>query len=242
MYEPRLTERKKPQPELSAEKQKLAASLFGGASSNQRASSGGAKIPKPASSLRPGEKGTPPKPTSGGSKEKASTTGPLLQATVPIPKAAPLMDLMDMGESDSSTAVVTIPTYDPFKELEGLLDPPTGTSSFAPSVPKEPSIDLMSLYTVGVDNGSDLGSLAQPSSSGIETLNVFPTGLMDANELSASPLMGLTGGVLEEASPVVSQAKKGPSRQDSLQKDAATRQVGVVPAGTNPALFQDLLG
>jgi AP-4 complex subunit epsilon-1 len=36
--------------------------------------------------------------------------------------------------------------------------------------------------------------------------------------------------------------RKGPSLQDSLQKDATTRQVGVTPPGTNPALFQDLFG
>ncbi|CAM6074271.1 unnamed protein product [Sphagnum tenellum] len=40
----------------------------------------------------------------------------------------------------------------------------------------------------------------------------------------------------------VSQLKKGPSCQDSLQKDAASRQIGVTPTGTNPALFQDLFG
>ncbi len=45
-----------------------------------------------------------------------------------------------------------------------------------------------------------------------------------------------------QADKPVSQLKKGPSCQDSLQKDAASRQIGVTPTGTNPALFQDLFG
>jgi len=42
-----------------------------------------------------------------------------------------------------------------------------------------------------------------------------------------------------QAMPIV---KKGESSQDSLQKDAVSRQVGVTPTGKNPNLFRDLLG
>ncbi|ONK72556.1 uncharacterized protein A4U43_C04F20650 [Asparagus officinalis] len=36
--------------------------------------------------------------------------------------------------------------------------------------------------------------------------------------------------------------KKGPNPQDSLEKDATARQVGVTPTGNNPNLFRDLFG
>ncbi|KAJ6797853.1 AP-4 complex subunit epsilon [Iris pallida] len=40
----------------------------------------------------------------------------------------------------------------------------------------------------------------------------------------------------------VASVKKGPNPQDSLEKDATARQVGVTPTGNNPNLFRDLLG
>jgi len=227
MYDPRNVEKKKAQPEIPAEKQRLAASLFGGSSSQKAAN--GVKGSKPAAS-RP-------------VKEKIPNTAEPKQAS------APLMDLMDMSEGDVFSAPVAKPSYDPFKELEGLLDgpPSTAASSSTPVAPQKSSIDFMSLYdttpsAVSSTDNADLFSLGLTSSSGTEAVNNRPqAGLLDLNEFPAtSPQAGL---VQSSSTPAtVLPDRKGPSLQDSLQKDATTRQVGVTPTGTNPALFQDLFG
>jgi AP-4 complex subunit epsilon-1 len=217
------TERKKAQPEIPAEKQRLAASLFGG-SSGQRAKNG-VKGSKPAAN----------RPAAGNLKEKTPSTAP-----APAP-AAPLMDLMDMGGGDLFSAPAAKPSYDPFKELEGLLDGPS-----APAAPqKSTSIDFMSLYdTTPVASNApstsdhDFLSLGLTSSSGVEP----EAGLLNLNEFpTTSPLAELAG-LERSSSSTTLPERKGPSLQDSLQKDAATRQVGVTPTGANPALFQDLFG
>lgn len=226
-------EKKKAQPEIPAEKQRLAASLFGG-SSGQRAANG-VKGSKPTAS----------RPAAGGSKEKTPSTAPA---------PAPLMDLMDMGGSNFSSPPVAKPSYDPFKELEGLLDgPPTAASSSTPGATQGSSIDFMSLYdntpitshsTVPSTSDHDFLSLGLTSSSGIEPVNRPEAGLLDLNEFPAtSPLAELAGlSQSSSSSSTTLPERKGPSLQDSLQKDAATRQVGVTPTGANPALFQDLFG
>ena len=213
------SERKKAQPEIPAEKQRLAASLFGG-SSGQRATNG-VKGSKPAAN----------RPAAGNLKEKTPSTAPA--------PAAPLMDLMDMGGGDLFSAPAAKPSYDPFKELEGLLDGPSST----PAAPQKSSIDFMSLYdstpvVSTAPSTSDFLSLGLTSSSGVEP----EAGLLDLNEFpTTSPLAELAG--LERSSSATTlPERKGPSLQDSLQKDAATRQVGVTPTGANPALFQDLFG
>lgn len=225
---PVYTEKKKAQPEIPAEKQRLAASLFGG-SSGQRAANG-VKGSKPA----------PNRPAAGNLK---ASTAP-----------APLMDLMDMGGGDLFSAPVAKPSYDPFKELEGLLDgPSTAASTSTSAAPQKSSIDFMSLYdstpvvshnTVPSTNDHDFLSLGLTSSSGIEPVNRPEAGLLDLNEFPAnSPLAGLAVlGQSSSSSSTILPEKKGPSLQDSLQKDATTRQVGVTPTGANPALFQDLFG
>ncbi|KAG0630461.1 hypothetical protein M758_1G179700 [Ceratodon purpureus] len=230
------TEKKKAQPEIPAEKQRLAASLFGGSSGKRDAN--GVKGSKPA----------PNRPAAGNSKEK-------IPSTAQAPAPAPLMDLMDMGGGDLFSAPVAKASYDPFKELEGLLDgPSTAASTSTPAAPqKSSSIDFMSLYdstpvvshnTVPSTNDHDFLSLGLTSSSGIEPMNRPEAGLLDLNEFPAnSPLAGLAGlGQSSSSSSTSLPERKGPSLQDSLQKDATTRQVGVTPTGANPALFQDLFG
>jgi AP-4 complex subunit epsilon-1 len=251
------SERKKPQPEISSEKQRLAASLFGGPTPSGRTSgSAGAKVaPTRAGAVsQPSEKHLPSHPSSGGSKPKVSdAAGSSKQIVVPtIPAAAPV-DLLDM--SDSVSGVITSgPGDDAFKQLEGLLEGPVTTAAAAtPAPPQKPTIDLMSLHnsnssttpyeTLVVSSVPDLVSITAPTASGVEsflTCSGFP-GLMDLVGLSPSSLVGppLVQG---QADKPVSQLKKGPSCQDSLQKDAASWQVGVTPTGTNPALFQDLFG
>lgn len=234
MFDPRNFEKMTAQPEIPLEKQRLAASLFGG-SSSQKPANGGGKV----ANHRPGETAAPPRPVAGGSKDK------------PQPKQAssPLMDLMDMSEGDSFPAPAAKASYDPFKELEGLLQgpsstAPTSTSAATSVVAQNSSVDFMSLFDSGPvvsqsstasTNDSDLLSLGPSSSSGMGNLNGQQGGLMDLNELPGSSV----------AAPNASSAfseKKGPSVRNSLQKDAASRQVGVTPTGANPALFQDLFG
>jgi len=229
MYDPRTFEKKKTQPEIPAEKQRLAASLFGG-SSSQKAANGGAKVLKPAATLRPGEIDAPPRP---------GLKGKILNAAAQSKQApSPLMDLMDMSEGDLFPAPVAKPSYDPFKELESLLDGPSSSTTAAP--PKSSNIDFMSLFdstpVASSTSDPDILSLSHTSSSGMMDLNGPQAGLLDLNEL---PVMG---GLVQQPSASSSTEKKGPSLQNSLQKDAASRQVGVTPTGANPALFQDIFG
>lgn len=223
MYDPRNFERKKAQPEIPAEKQRLAASLFGG-SSSQKAANGGAKVSVPAANLRPGELGAPPRP---GVKDKIPNTKQVSNS--------PLMDLMDMSEGDSFPVPDAKPSYDPFKELESLLDGPSTAASSTSAAPQKGGIDFMSLFDstpVNASSTSDSDFLSLGHNSG----RMDPqAGLMDLNELP------VVGGLVQ---PIASSSteKKGPSLQNSLQKDAASRQVGVTPTGANPALFQDLFG
>lgn len=233
MYDPH---NKKTQPEIPAEKQRLAASLFGGSSSQKAANGVKGSKPAAAANLRPGEKGASSKPS--GLKEKIPNIAQPKQAS------APLIDLMDMSEGDSfSSAPVAKPSYDPFKELEGLLDGPSTMTA----TPQKSSVDFMSLYdsTPSTTNDANFLSLGLTSSSGMEAVNgpQAGAGLLDLNEFPATgPLAGLAGLAQQSSSATVLPDRKGPSLQDSLQKDATTRQVGVTPTGTNPALFQDLFG
>jgi hypothetical protein len=199
------SERKKPQPEISSEKQRLAASLFGGPTPSGRVSgSAGAKVAptRVGAVSQPSKKHLPSHPSSGGSKPKVSdAAGSSKQIAVPtIPAAAPV-DLLDM--SDSVSGVITSgPGDDPFKQLEGLLEGPVTTAAAAtPAPPQKPSIDLMSLHnsnssttpyeTLVVSSVPDLVSITAPTASGAEsflTRSGFP-GLMDLVGLSPSSLV-----------------------------------------------------
>lgn len=235
MYDPRNFENKKVQPEVPAERQRLAASLFGG-SSNRKAANG-TQVSKPAANLRTGEKSAPPRPVVAQPKQAPS----------------PLLDLMDMSSGDSFPAdPVANPSYDPFKELEGLLDAPSTAAGSTSTAPQRNSMDFMSLYdsasvvshsTTPPTGDDDFLSLSHTSSSGMDALEGLQAGPMDLNELPAiNPLGGLAGLVQPTSSSSTGlQERKGPSLQNSLQKDAASRHVGVTPTGANPALFQDLL-
>uniref|UniRef100_A0A0E0CC44 AP-4 complex subunit epsilon n=1 Tax=Oryza meridionalis TaxID=40149 RepID=A0A0E0CC44_9ORYZ len=171
--------------EVSAEKQRLAASLFGKA---DRKAQAGRKTAKESSST-----------------EKVATANATQQpAKEQVIPSAPPPDLLDLGEPVSSSP----PLADPFTQLEGLLGPasasPVVSETPASSTSKTP--DLMSIFSDDVQTGVTSGS--------------------------TEPSLGVN----------VVAAKKGPSLQDALQKDAAARQVGVTPTGNNPILFKDLLG
>jgi AP-4 complex subunit epsilon-1 len=66
------------------------------------------------------------------------------------------------------------------------------------------------------------------------------------SDVATGPTSGSIDPVVGDANLMSSHkgatAKKGPSLQDALQKDATARQVGVTPTGNNPNLFKDLLG
>lgn len=112
--------------EVSEEKQKLAASLFGGTTSrSERKQSGSA-----AAHTKP-------------SRTTATVT---LNKTVQPPPP----DLLDLGEPVGDTSSYSS-TADPFKQLEGLLD--LSQDVKAPAAGSNGS-DLMSLYSDTVTNGN----------------------------------------------------------------------------------------
>lgn len=177
--------------EVSAEKQRLAASLFG---------SSAAKADRKAQASRKTAKEGP-------SSEKATVTNtapqPVKEQVIP---AAPPPDLLDLGEPVLSSP----PSADPFSQLEGLLGPASAShvvsETPASTTSSSQTPDLMSIFSDDVQTGPTSGS--------------------------TEPTLGATA----------IAAKKGPSLQDALQKDATARQVGVTPTGNNPNLFKDLLG
>ncbi|KAK1549246.1 hypothetical protein Q3G72_005758 [Acer saccharum] len=194
---------RKPQVEISPEKQKLAASLFGGSSkTDKRGSTVGHKAGKASSHA----------------VEKPQTTkAPVKSTAVEKIVVQPPPDLLDLGE----TTVVSSspPSVDPFKQLEGLIEPTQVTSSVNHDVVvgANKSPDLMGLYVETAGSG--------PSTD-------------DAN-----PLSGLTNSAIKNAHEgTTTQLSKGPNTKHSLEKDALLRQMGVTPTSHNPNLFKDLLG
>ncbi|CAL4972480.1 unnamed protein product [Urochloa decumbens] len=182
--------------EISAEKQRLAASLFGSAA---------AKADRKAQSSR--------KTAKEPSMEKATASSvapqPIKEQVIP---AAPPPDLLDLGDEPVSSSP---PSADPFSQLEGLLGPASATLvvSGTPATSSSKAPDLMSIFSDDVPTGVTGGS-TDPTLGDVN--------LMNSHKGAA--------------------AKKGPSLQDALQKDATARQVGVTPTGNNPNLFKDLLG
>ncbi|XP_010518961.1 PREDICTED: AP-4 complex subunit epsilon-like [Tarenaya hassleriana] len=178
-------------PEIDPEKQRLAASLFGGSSSrSQRSSSGGQKATK-------GNKTAVPK-----------------ESPAPAPVQPP-PDLLDMGEP-TATVTSSDPLADPFKALEGLIEPGQDGTSTANTQTKAP--DLMGLYSDGPVTGQV---------TSVDTL---------LSELSDPVSKSSSGGNSR------AQFSKGPNLKEALEKDTLVRQMGVNPTSQNPNLFKDLLG
>lgn len=214
---------KSKQHEVSAEKQKLAASLFGGVSS---------KVDSNAKATRKSQKQvTSNKHPPAGTKKlnNAPLVDSKVQASVPPPP-----DLLDFGKEEPSIASAR----DPMKDLEGLLDltDTEAVSKPAGSAASLPSVDLMSLYETspGIMGGlapsntiMDLMADTAPGDAVVDNLNVFD-GLPARTEANIPGQVGMA-------------AKKGPSVETSLQKHARSRQVGVTPTGPHPDLFKDLL-
>ncbi|XP_008231757.1 PREDICTED: AP-4 complex subunit epsilon [Prunus mume] len=198
-------ESRRPQVEISPEKQKLASSLFGGSSKTER---------RPSSA-----------------NHKVSKANIHASEKPQVPKAAavhtevnhePAPDLLDLGDSTSSTAS----TVDPFKQLEGLLDQTEvalTANHGAAGAAKTP--DIMGLYADTSLSGLS-SSVGDPLPTNRDELNL-------ASELSNATRNAQSG---------VTQLNKGPNPKDSLEKDARVRQMGVTPTSQNPNLFKDLLG
>ncbi|KAF8402160.1 hypothetical protein HHK36_013112 [Tetracentron sinense] len=195
--------------EVSPEKQKLAASLFGGSSSKSDK--------KPSSTSHKTARVSNP------SVEKHQmVTEAVASVELAAEKTASLQpppDLLDFGEPSVGSGT---PSLDPFKQLEGLLGPtPVSSTVNYGSVGASKPPDLMALYAETPMSGlsSNVTNLTPTS---MDTINLIP---------------GLSNAVTPPT-----QLKKGPSPQDSLEKDALARQMGVTPSGKNPNLFKDLLG
>ncbi|KAL4383454.1 hypothetical protein GQ457_15G007720 [Hibiscus cannabinus] len=143
---------RKPQVEISHEKQKLAASLFGGSSKPEKRPATGHKVSKASSHMV--EKSHVPNSSMEVAPEKAAP-------------AQPPPDLLDLGEP---TATSTAPSLDPFKQLEGLLDTTQDALAANSATTASRSPDVMALLyadtPIGIHNKDDadlLSGLSNPS-------------------------------------------------------------------------------
>ncbi|KAK7386856.1 hypothetical protein VNO78_27194 [Psophocarpus tetragonolobus] len=203
--------------EISPEKQKLAASLFGGSTKTEKRSSTSNKIPK--SSVSAADRTQESKAAvvpSEVSREKTNRQTP------------PPPELLDLGEPSDTVAP---PTLDPFKQLEGLLDPNISTSINHSGAAVTNTPDIMSFYAET--------PASRESGSGGYNIPVSGDNVNLLSELSNAAARGTTEETTMTSLP---QSVKGPNVKDALQKDAKVRQMGVTPSGQNPNLFSDLLG
>ncbi|KAF9606195.1 hypothetical protein IFM89_023650 [Coptis chinensis] len=206
---------RRPQVEISPEKQKLAASIFGGSSSKteRRLSSTGQKTARVNS--------------------PAMKKSEVASAEHPSEKAAPLQspppDLLDFEEQSVPN---NTPSVDPFKQLEGLIGPDevSSTNNHGAVGANRPS-DLLTLYDTPTTSGlsSSVANLPQTSMDETNLMSTLPN-------LSNKSIHGENIGTHQ------APLRKGPNLQDALEKHAVARQVGVTPSGKNPNLFKDLLG
>ncbi|GAB4834043.1 hypothetical protein Ancab_032296 [Ancistrocladus abbreviatus] len=195
---------RKPQVEISPEKQKLAASLFGGLSKTEKRSSTTHKTTKAAAHV------------ADKSQVQKSVAAP---NEIPVEKSAatPPHDLLDLGDPDE---VGNSPLIDPFKQLEGLLEPGTSPLNAVGS-----DSNIMALYSE-IPSSGPTGAVNAPTTSENENLLSGSSNAKHGETVVAQP----------------TQISKGPNPKDSLQKDALVRQMGVTPSSQNPNLFKDLLG
>ncbi|XP_068666799.1 AP-4 complex subunit epsilon-like [Aristolochia californica] len=199
---------RKQQVEVSAEKQRLAASLFGGVLLRNEKSRSSSSHKASEGSTPNSEKSRPP-----------ASTQHAIEQFAPQPQ-----DLLDLGEPTTTSS----PPVDPFHQLEGLLESPQVSSSNIPVAALAP-------------NSNDLMGLLNTPSIGptVSTLNSSLTNFHSTSVQSEAPSPTNKNSYHGGNSVVMT---KGPNPQDSLEKDAVARQVGVTPSGRNPNLFRDLFG
>ncbi|CAO1942788.1 unnamed protein product [Urochloa humidicola] len=128
--------------EISAEKQRLAASLFGSAA---------AKADRKAQASRK----TAKEPSTEKATASSAASQPIKEQVIP---AAPPPDLLDLGDEPGSSSP---PSADPFSQLEGLLGPASATPvvSGTPATSSSKSPDLMSIFSDDVPTGATGGSI-----------------------------------------------------------------------------------
>lgn len=142
---PYVPDRRPREPEVSEEKKKLAASLFGGGPSTASRGAGKA-APRPATKTKLAE----------GGRAGAPTTA--------TPAPQPEVNLLDFGsDSEPSADPTPAAAADPFKQLEGLSVsnpvPPTVNPSPAVAPAAKPAFDLASLYGGPTQSSSTAGGL-----------------------------------------------------------------------------------
>lgn len=189
-YESRHMDRRQ-QTEVSAEKQKLAASLFGSSSS---------KTDKRASSTKVSK--TVEKKSNHAHPEKIQTqtaaSAPNRVETQPENvTVTPPPDLLDLSEEVPAVKA----SYDPFKQLEGLLEgtPESAPGKPAASVASSPPVDLMSMYG-GV-------SLGPTSSSAPVVSNILGNDLLGGDPVMQTGLSNLNAQSISGQS--IPSVKKG---------------------------------
>lgn len=204
---------RKTQVDIPPEKQKLAASLFGGSSkSERRVSSPGHRLPKGSSHVL--------------KSAAVSTTDAVVEKTTPV---QPPPDLLDLGEPTGKEGRSSV---DPFKQLEGLLGPTQHKSSANPGIVVSTSApDIMQLYSDAPASGQSGGFMYSLSSN-----------RSDDNLVAAFANATTNSAQSTTTATHPTQFSRGPNLKDSLEKDALVRQMGVTPTGQNPNLFKDLLG
>ncbi|KAE8657199.1 AP-4 complex subunit epsilon [Hibiscus syriacus] len=151
---------RKLQVEISHEKQKLAASLFGGSSKPEKRPATGHKVSKASSHML--EKSHVPNSSMEVASEKTA------------PAQTP-PDLLDLGEPTSTS---TAPSLDPFKQLEVLLDATQDASAANSATSASRSPDVMALYAdtpVGIHNKDEADLLSGMSNMSGATARPQPT-------------------------------------------------------------------
>eukprot|EP00897_Mesotaenium_endlicherianum_P006964 jgi/Mesen1/6296/ME000325S05437 len=225
--------------QVSAEKQRLAASLFGGGGGGGSGAGGGAVSLGDEDNVTTGGRaglshgGRAGRPGAGRSHAARPGSAAAAAAAAPAPAPPPdLLDLLDMDDSPSSgapaaasAAAIPGPAVDPFQELEGLQYAPAGpangssssSSSLPSSVPAEvPQGDFLSHY-------NDMGVPGTHRASSL--LGELGTGsLLQEDTAAAAAKLGASAG------------------KEALLRDAVSRQAGVITrsGGANPVLFKDI--
>jgi len=193
--------------QVDPEKQKLAASLFGGISKTEKRPSPSHKPTKAATHVI----------------DKSQETKSVIETT-PTP---PPSDLLDLGEPSYNSSISSF-IMDPFKQLEGLLEPgqtaSNASNSSSTNSARQP--DLMEIYG---DTTTDGRSGPIDLNKDVDLL-FGSSNAADVNRHGSSTVAPSSQGV------------KGSDLKDALQKDSLVRQLGVTPATQNPSLFKDLLG
>ncbi|XP_019421450.1 PREDICTED: AP-4 complex subunit epsilon-like isoform X4 [Lupinus angustifolius] len=198
--------------EISPEKQKLAASLFGGSTKPEKRSSTSHKVPKASASAADRSQGS-------------KTAGVPDELAMERKIHHPPPDLLDLGESTVSTGP---PPVDPFQQLEELLDPSISSTTNHNTGAVTNTLDIMTLYAETTASGH--------SGSGGYSIPVSGDNLDLLYELSNAAIGVASAETIATPLP---QSVKFSNAKDSVQKDAFVRQMGVNPSRN---LFRDLLG